>query len=438
VSSTKDGARVRRNRTRAAITTAAVLIAAAFSAGTAQANLAAVSPDPAPSGHPLWYQDSLGVKLGFCFGDARCPSSPAVLEDVVPNDEAFYYSASATMSKGAATVTTDYVIEAAFLNGAPITFGRLQFTAEGLQPGGTYTVEHPWGTSRFTVNAAGELVGGARAGQREETSGAFDDTLNTPIGPFLQSTSATAPYLGDGITATTVVGGKFRNTVRVFGPGLPEAVTDVNGVIVTPAGITTDQFTIEGKLFNPADVLPVPSPPVPPDTDGDGVIDSVDLCVNQQGPAANNGCPPPVIIDNTKPTQPTQPAQVVQQTVIQQIPGVGVQGAAARSLAVSRLSLARRISITRLRRQGLRASMRLQQGTNVVRIAVYKARNGQRTGRALFTTTRVARSGLYRVTLRNRSLLRKLKTGSYVMQVQAGETPGSLGRATQIGFRVTR
>ena len=33
------------------------------------------------------------------------------------------------------------------------------------------------------------------------------------------------------------------------------------------------------------------SPPPPADTDGDGVMDNVDRCVNQQGPASNAGCP---------------------------------------------------------------------------------------------------------------------------------------------------
>jgi hypothetical protein len=136
-------------------------------------------------------------------------------------------------------------------------------------------------------------------------------------------------------------------------------------------------------------------------------------------------------------------------TIIQTIPGPGAaatnptQGVlgsqTASPLRVSNLSLARRISVTRLRLQGLRASMRLPQGSDVVRIAVYKARNGKKTGRALFTTIRTPRSGgLYRVTLRNRSLLRKLRAGSYVVEVQAGRSAASLGSVRRIAFTVTR
>ena len=210
-------------------------------------------------------------------------------------------------------------------------------------------------------------------------------------------------------------------------------------MIITPAGITTDKFVVEGKLFDPTAVIPPAPVPAPPDTDHDGVIDSVDLCVNQQGPASSNGCPPPVIIDNTKPTPPAPAAQVINRTVVQVIPGAAaVLGATARSpLAVSRLTLPRRISVTRLRAQGLRASMRVQEGTNVVRIAIYKSRNGQRTGRALYVTTRATRAGLLHVTLRSRSLLRKLRAGTYVMEVRSGQSVASLGGVRRITFTVT-
>ncbi len=94
-------------------------------------------------------------------------------------------------------------------------------------------------------------------------------------------------------------------------------------MIITPAGITTDKFVVEGKLFDPTAVIPPAPVPAPPDTDHDGVIDSVDLCVNQQGPASSNGCPPPVIIDNTKPTPPAPAAQVINRTDRPGHPGCG-------------------------------------------------------------------------------------------------------------------
>src|SRR4051812_29546623 len=290
--STKEGARVRRNRTRAAITTIAALGPAAAFAGPANASLTAAGP-ASPLGFPSYYQDSTGLQIGLCLEDPFCPASPKVQDMTGPDGEAFYQLATSTVSGGGAEITVDFDIEAAFLDATtPITFGRIQFTASGLQRNATYTVEHPYGTSQFTVGANGDLKGGARAGQREETDGSFAGTLGSKIGPFLRNAGAPAGYLGNGVTANTVTGSTVRNTMRVFGPGLPEAVTDIGGVIITPAGLTTDQFTVEGKFFDPNAPLPPAPVPVPPDADGDGVIDSVDLCVNQQGPASTNGCPP--------------------------------------------------------------------------------------------------------------------------------------------------
>jgi len=131
--------------------------------------------------------------------------------------------------------------------------------------------------------------------------------------------------------------------------------------------------------------------------------------------------------------------------IVQVVPGAGptvvpttqVKGVTSSSLAVSRLTLSRRISVTRLRAQGLHASMRVQEGTKVVRIAIYKSRHGQRTGRALYVTSRAARAGLLNVTLRSRSLLQKLRAGTYVMEVRSGRSAASLGGVRRVTFTVT-
>jgi hypothetical protein len=81
--------------------------------------------------------------------------------------------------------------------------------------------------------------------------------------------------------------------------------------------------------------------------------------------------------------------------------------------------------------------MNVQQGTRVVRIAIFRARNGKKRGAAVFTTTRtVSTAGLLRVTLRDRSLLRKLRAGQYVMEVRAGQSRRTLGSASRFAFRV--
>jgi hypothetical protein len=136
-----------------------------------------------------------------------------------------------------------------------------------------------------------------------------------------------------------------------------------------------------------------------------------------------------------------QPAPIIQVIPgpIAAAGGQGVLGTVARALSVSNLALPQRISITRLRLQGLRLSMRLEAGTQVVRVAIYKARNGRKTGSALLITNRVPKAdGLYRVVLRDRSLLRKLKAGQYVAEVRAGQSRAALGATSRIAFRVTR
>lgn len=126
-------------------------------------------------------------------------------------------------------------------------------------------------------------------------------------------------------------------------------------------------------------------------------------------------------------------------TIVQAIPLVQVAGAVARPLAVTSLALSQRISIARLRARGLRITMRLPAGTGVVRFAIYRARKGKATGRALAIGYRVpARAGAYRLVLRDRALLRKLKRGRYVLQVRPGRSRSDLGATSTVGFTVTR
>jgi len=504
--------RIARGRTRTAIITAAALAATAAFAVPAQANLSTFSDTLLVSGHPFSYTDPSGLSLELCINDPGCPASPPVLENKAPNDEAFYQLASATASAGSKSVTMDFNLEGAYL-GSAITFGRIQATLSGLEPNGVYTVTHPYGESTFTAGPNGDLLGGARAAQREEVGaveGNFAATLGTTIGPFLRWTNNEAPpgYIGDGVTPHTVDGSpNGTNWIRVSGPGLPRVVTDpVTGEVT--GGLFSDKFTVEGKIAGPT---PPPSAFASLSTtslafparrsDETSVTRSVTLRNTGQVPLTVNsmstssadftasGCDTPVapggsclvtvafvanssvgdrsatlniasnaannpnlgvtltasisglatqVVDNTQP-----PRTVVQlipgSPAVAGAPGAGVVAPKAGPLAVSRLSVPRRISTALLRRQGLRTSMQLQEGTNAVRIAIYKARNGRRSGSALLIANRTPRAaGVYRVTLRNRSLLRKLKAGRYVMEVRAGRNAAALGGIAKVAFTVTR
>jgi hypothetical protein len=422
IRSTKDGAHVRR-RTRAAITTAMAILAVAAFGGSAQAAIS-VSPGIHPNGFPMWYADTQGNQLGLCVDDpVLCPGAPPFTSaDLVgPDGEAFYYLAqSDDVAADGGTVNATLAAEAAFGDKTtPNVFTRIRFTFSKTAALGDYTIKYPWGTEIVTNDGAKNQ--GVDIGCFAVVNTFCDFTLPTlgPINNWLKASNAPTDAngkliaYGDGSTLTTVTGGNVEDVVSPDGKTI--IPTEVNSMTVTgPDGKTasTDLWTVMGKLFDPA--APVLNPPAPP------------------APRPNPN--PPV--------KPGGNAAGTTTTIIQLIPGptqaVRGQQVVSSRLAVSRLSLARRISITRLRAHGLRASMNVQEGTNVVRISIYKARNGLRTGRALYTTTRTpTHAGLFRATLRS-SALAKLRAGSYVMEVRAGRSAASLGAAKRIAFRVTR
>jgi hypothetical protein len=230
---------------RRSLVLAAVVLAALALASQARANLAVTGLMNPQTGFPAWYEDPNGTRLELCIADPGCPISPPVLEPVAPNDEAFYSLVSGTaIGPAGQEATMDFATEAAFLD-TPVTFGRVQVTMSGMQPDSDYTFTYPYGTAVWTTDAGGNMVGGFRAAARHEV-GCFtgfatpcDATLGTEIGPFLTwdpaESAPPAGYIGDGVTAHTVVGA-VNNFIRVTGPGLPVG------------GISTNRFTVQGKL----------------------------------------------------------------------------------------------------------------------------------------------------------------------------------------------
>lgn len=427
ISSTKDGARGRR-RTRAAITTAAAIAAATAFAVPAQANLSAVGPTNAVTGVPDWYADAAGNKLTLCIDDINCGPNSSLAEFLASDGsgEAFYWrGVSNDVAIGGGTVSTAFALEAAFPNGGgtpPQTFLRMRIKARDVDAG-TYHIDSPYGAFDIVSDGVKVNVGpsdviclqAAINGPCDFASILGVSPTGTDLVNFLHGTGMPAGYFGNGAGTSVVTGGRNVGTTDPLTGIITTA--PVNTLTVTaPDGSSnsTDQWMITGKQFDPnaAPIAPLPPPgpvqgPKPPASTGTGTV---------AGKAVG-----------------TTIIQVIQQPA-QQVAGV----TASSPLAVSRLSLARRISISRLRAQGLRASMSVQEGTNVVRIAIYKTRNGLRSGPAVFTTTRTPRSaGLFRVTLRS-SKLSKLKPGLYAMQIRAGRSAASLGAARTTTFRVTR
>jgi HYDIN/CFA65/VesB family protein len=130
-------------------------------------------------------------------------------------------------------------------------------------------------------------------------------------------------------------------------------------------------------------------------------------------------------------------------TIIQQFipattaPQATVAGVLQRSLAVRELSAANRITVARLRSKGLRFAMRLPRGVQVLRIAIYRERDGHRSGRALVRALRLpGASGPYVVHMRSREIVRRLRPGRYLVEVTPGRDVDDLGATSRVRFQV--
>jgi hypothetical protein len=120
-------------------------------------------------------------------------------------------------------------------------------------------------------------------------------------------------------------------------------------------------------------------------------------------------------------------------------PGAGGGDAATRRLSVARLRTTHRLSRAQVLRRGLRLTMRLPTGAEVVRIAIFRVRHGKVRRRPVWLGYRVpAHTGLYRLRLDGRALRRRLKAGLYQVNVTPGLSRHQLGRTTTTRIRITR
>src|SRR5438094_1331532 len=191
--------------------------------------------DPA-DGFPLYYQDSTGLALAECL-DAVCggvgfvlpnPNLPLSFPDNFPV-EVFYSRAIAKMTVGTVSALYTAAVEGTFLNGAvalagdQIVFSRVRVRVAGLQPGGLYTVTHPYGVTTFTADGFGVINDTVTIGAVPLQ---FQLALAGPVGPFLRFATGLVPpppgTIGNPVDLQTVTGSRCgQNFFRVVGPGLP-------------------------------------------------------------------------------------------------------------------------------------------------------------------------------------------------------------------------
>jgi hypothetical protein len=132
---------------------------------------------------------------------------------------------------------------------------------------------------------------------------------------------------------------------------------------------------------------------------------------------------------------------LVRPAAVADVPNTGTIAVAGRRVtrfAVSRLTMARRIGRRALKRQGVRATMQLPTGTRALRITIVRTTGGRPERTPIAVRTRVpSRAGLYRLRLRDRALLARLRPGRYVLRVQAGRSARALGAGADVGFAIT-
>ena len=461
-------------RARVALVAAAALLAAAVLAGPAQATLRAVGPVNPATRFPDWYQDNTGLKLQLCL-DGLPVCSAAKADLAPPNGEAFYWRAQGDVAVGGGAAKLALAQEAAFLGG-PVTFGRVRVVITGARANTAYSVRHPYGSLTITTDRLGNGRSTTDIGCGASPC-AWDAALGTAIGPFLHwdPTSPPAPqpgYIGDAATPHRVVG----------------SPTGFNGFSVSGGGqvASTNLLIVEGKLAgrpvpvssNPDAVdfgSTTPGAPVQrtvtitswgvPDAAGASNLANGPIGISGAGAAAfavvADGCTGRVLPSGASCSLTVQysPAAVGASGASLDIannteaggahialsgtaaapPAAAVAATASTRVAVRKLRTTHRVSRARALRHGLRLTMQLPQGTEIVKIAINQIRGKELGRKPIWVGYRVAsHAGLYRLTLDSRALRRKLRAGLYRIAVTPGPSKHELGRPTFTRVRITR
>lgn len=261
-----------RNRGRlaakAAVLLSGLVISSSLMAGAAspaRAQLAQVGPT-ADNGFPAWYQDELGVQMAPCIEDLElCAIEEAPAPGALPA-EIPYWSAEAGMPVGSGEARLVLALEGAD-DGGPITSGGIIITANGLQPGASYKITHPYGIENAVADEDGRIrivdEAGCDIEPGEECD--FSQALQTRIGPFLAWNPAmgeTAPdgFLGDPEIPHQVVGSPndtnfFKIEGENAGAGSNVAETDLFSVVGQVEGLAAFPSLRGGQFEQPQSVV---------------------------------------------------------------------------------------------------------------------------------------------------------------------------------------
>lgn len=251
------------------------IVGKAVNSGTAQSSASL-------NGFNTWYQDNNAQRLEQCLStDGNCalladpgfnPNNPIVFPSNYPL-ESFYFVADSdptltisphkcpdgTIVGGAANNLAVFHVatEATFTSttvqdGAQTTFNRVRFTASGLCPGETYTVIHPYNTTRVIANLSntnkpGQVGPNTLGGTVDITNVIGSNPLTSGYLQWDPNVQPTAPagYIGDYRVLHTIVGSQYR----MVAGGEPVNYVEVwHG---TDLVARTDKFLVSGRRAGP-------------------------------------------------------------------------------------------------------------------------------------------------------------------------------------------
>jgi hypothetical protein len=252
-----------------------VALALAISCTSARAGLAqaGLNPDGSPNPItqvPFWYLDDAGTVLELNLHPTLGISAPPVVgnafsQQIGYGDEAFYWSADATVTTSAGQALLIHALEVAFdsATGAPeagtqMVFSRTRILID-VPVAGTYTVTHPYGSKQFTVTTPGTKAINDTV-DIGLTPMVFTTVLATPISPFLKWDAGLPikdangqDYIGDGTTPHAVTGSPTGfNKFRVDGP----VGSNLGGAGID--FVETNLFLVTGKIAVNPGLVPTP------------------------------------------------------------------------------------------------------------------------------------------------------------------------------------
>ena len=267
----------------AVLATALTTVTTVLPASTAQAADPVVAgPAAGPidpnTGYPFWYADGTGEKFelcldrpdttaGMCLAAPQNPDArPFVDEDparsnLAADPETFWFNAEAEVRQNGMRARFVAAQEATFGGlseepkaGEQIAFGRVRVRLNGMRAGASYTVTHPYGGGTYVADDRGRVF-------VTEDIGCFDlpcdftKPYDSSVSNYLRwdttagggAAELEPGYVGNPDVPHQIIGSPTgTNFFRVQGPAVGGTGVNV---------IETDQFSVQGKLWDPTEPM---------------------------------------------------------------------------------------------------------------------------------------------------------------------------------------